>query len=159
LLPLLQNCTESDDVEARKYALSAIQNLSMDKSCRAPIANTLGMMASLTDRCSSQHKEELHAAVAALQNLADEPANLIQFTVVKNCIGTIVSLAKSDMTRANRGVETELTRFMAQNTLATISFWFRKIATSGSQKMSKDRLMGCTLHDAVLQPVGYCQWN
>jgi hypothetical protein len=92
VLPMLQNATGSDDAEARRYALCSIQNLSMDKSCRAPIAHTPKMIASLTERCNSESKEEVLAAVASLQNLSDEPANLIQFTIVKNCIGTIISI-------------------------------------------------------------------
>lgn len=166
LLPMLQNATGSDDTEARKYALCALQNLSMDKSCRAPIGHTPEMIASLTERCNSQNKEEVLAAVASLQNLSDEPANLIQFTIVKNCIGTIISIAQSDKARMLDGVETDLTQFMAKNALATISFWFRKIATSGSLRMLRDSKEGggspgatVPLYDAVLQPTGYNQWS
>ncbi|KAL3805048.1 hypothetical protein HJC23_003276 [Cyclotella cryptica] len=166
LLPMLQNATGSDDTEARKYALCALQNLSMDKSCRAPIGHTPKMISSLTERCNSENKDEVLAAVASLQNLSDEPANLIQFTIVKNCIGTIISIAESDKARMLDGVETDLTQFMAKNALATISFWFRKIATSGSQRMLCDSKVGggspgatVPLYDAVLKPTGYNQWS
>jgi hypothetical protein len=123
------------------------------------------MIASLTERCNSESKEEVLAAVASLQNLSDEPANLIQFTIVKNCIGTIISIARSDEARRLDGIETDLTQFMAKNTLATISFWFRKIATSGSQRMSGNTKEGggppravIPLYDAVLKPTDYEQW-
>ena len=69
-------------------------------------------------------------------------------------------MAQSDTVRRSRGVETDLTQFMAKNTLATISYWFRKIATSGKQRIEKDSkyVSMMTLCDAVLQPEGYCQW-
>ena len=72
------------------------------------------------------------AAVATLQNLSDEPANLIQFTIVKVCIGTIIRIAREDVVKCE---QTDLTSFMAKNTLVTLSHWFRKIATSGSERM------------------------
>lgn len=160
LLPMLQNSIDSPDPQGRKYALCAIQNLCMDKSCRAPIAHTAGMIRSLTGRCKGGSREECHAAIAALQNLSDEPANLIQFTIVKNCIATILSMAQSDNVRMSRGIETDLTQFMAKNTLATISYWFRKIATSGTLRRENDSKYGTVMKlcDAVLQPEGYCQW-
>lgn len=163
LLPMLQTATESLDADARKYALCALQNLSMDNSCKTTIAHTDKMIASLTDRCNGVTNEEVHAAVATLQNLSDEPANLIQFTIVRHCIGTIMSIARSNRARVEEGVETKFTQFMAQNTLAKLSFWLRKIATSASQRMHKD--VRCQsgaalpLHDAVLQPLDYEQWK
>jgi phosphoribosyl-ATP pyrophosphohydrolase len=51
------------------------------------------MIASLVnEKCNSESNEEVLAAVASLQNLTDELANLIQFIIVKNCIGTIISI-------------------------------------------------------------------
>ena len=148
LLPTLQAATASPDKEARRYAFCALQNLSMDKSCRAPIAHSPKIIWSLTQRCKQKNKrsppfiggdadddnedESLLAAVATLQNLSDEPANLIQFTIVKDCIGTIVRIAREDIVR---GENTDLTSFMAKNALVTLSHWFRKIATSGSERM------------------------
>jgi hypothetical protein len=136
LLPLLQGATASPDKEARRYAFYALQNLSMDKSCRAPIAHSPKVLMSLTQRCQDKTKEEDEsriAAMAALQNLTDEPANLIQFTIVHDCIGTIIQVARGDM----RGEQTDLTSFMAKNALATLSHWFRKIATSGMERVRK----------------------
>jgi hypothetical protein len=97
----------------------------MDKSCRAPTAYTPRMIASLNEKCNSESNEEVLAAVASLQNLTDEPANLIHFIIVKNCIGTIISITRSDEARRLDGIETDLMQFMAKSTLATISFWFR----------------------------------
>ncbi|KAL7540857.1 hypothetical protein ACHAXR_010426 [Thalassiosira sp. AJA248-18] len=136
LLPMLQAVTASPDREARRYAFCALQNLSMDKSCRAPIAHSPKIIWSLTKRCkdkpASDEDEARMAAVATLQNLSDEPANLIQFTIVKDCIGTIIQIAREDVVRNEK---TDLTSFMAKNTLVTLSHWFRKIATSGSERM------------------------
>ena len=136
LLPMLQSATASSDKEARRYAFCALQNLSMDKSCRAPIAHSPKIIWSLTQRCKEKSDpsddEARTAAVATLQNLADEPANLIQFTIVKDCIGTIIQIAREDVVK---GEKTDLTSFMPKNTLGTLSHWFRKIATSGVDRM------------------------
>jgi hypothetical protein len=77
------------------------------------------------------------SAMATLQNLSDEPANLIQFTIVEDCIGTIIQVAKGG---SMRGEQTDLTSFMAKNTLATLSHWFRKIATSGMERVRKNEI-------------------
>lgn len=137
LLPMLQGATASHDKEARRYAFCALQNLSMDKSCRAPIAHSPKIIWSLTERCKAKggvgdNDETRMAAMATLQNLSDEPANLIQFTIVKDCIGTIIQIAREDVVKCEK---TDLTSFMAKNTLVTLSHWFRKIATSGSERM------------------------
>ncbi|KAL7468946.1 hypothetical protein ACHAXS_009181 [Conticribra weissflogii] len=163
LLPTLEHATGSPDGEARKYSLYAIQNLSMDKSCRAPIGHTPKMIWSLTDRCKrAVAEEEVVAAVAALQNLSDEPANLIQFTIVKDCVSTIITLS-----RGKPGEPTDLTAFMAKNTIGTLSHWFRKIATSGSERIGakgeRTKIVKpgapLQLHGAVLQPTQYNQWT
>jgi hypothetical protein len=163
LLPMLQTATESSDADARKYALRALQNLSMNNSCKTTIAHTDKMIASLTDRCNGETNEEVHAAVATIQNLSDEPANLIQFTIVRHCIGTVMSIARSNKARMDEGIETKFTQFMAQNTLAKLSYWLRKIATSSSQRMCKDVRSqagaAVPLYDAVLQPIDYEQWK
>lgn len=146
LLPMLQAATASPDKEARRYAFCALQNLSMDKSCRAPIAHSPKIIWSLTQRCKVKNMDTIiddgnnedearMAAVATLQNLSDEPANLIQFTIVKDCIGTIIQTAREDVVKCE---PTDLTSFMAKNTLVTLSHWFRKIATSGSERMRRD---------------------
>lgn len=160
---MLQQASKSLDTDARKYTMYALQNLSMDSSCKTAIAHTEKMIASLTDRCNGDTNEEVHAAVATLQNLSDEPANLVQFTVVRNCVGTIMSIARSNQTRIDEGVETKMTQFMAQNTLAKLSYWLRKIATNASQRMWKETCFSAgaslPLYDAVLQPTDYEQWK
>ena len=161
LLPMLQNATESGDAHARKYALCSLQNLSIDYSCKTTIAHTEKMIASLTERCHGDTQDEVHAAVATLQYLADEPANIIQFTIVRKCIGTIMSIARSNKAKMDEGIESQYTQFMAQNTLSKLSFWLRKIATSASQReegMLSARAAS-RLYDAVLQPTEYQQWK
>ena len=54
LLPMLQEATASPDKEARRYAFCALQNLSMDMSCRAPIAHSPKIIWSLTQRCKAK---------------------------------------------------------------------------------------------------------
>lgn len=157
LLPMLQETTTSPDDEARRYAFCALQNLSIDKACRAPIAHTPKVIWSLTQRCKDRNVDgEWMAAVATLQNLSDEPANLIQFTIVNDCIGTLIQIAGGDV---KSGEKTDLGSFMAKNTLATLSHWFRKIATSGSERcgVTFGGLDG--LQSAKLEPTSYSQWT
>jgi len=159
LLPLLQEATSSPDKEGRRYALCALQNLSIDTSCRAPVAHTPNMIKSLTNRLKHSGSEgELVAAVATLQNLADEPANLIQFTIVKNCVASIIEVARSD---DNGKKETDVAAFLAKNTLVTLSHWFRRIATSGSERIvsGSGGRAPHILHNAVLRPTTYQQWS
>ena len=159
LLPLLQEATSSPDTEGRRYALCALQNLSIDTSCRAPLAHTPNMIKSLTNRLKhSESKGELVAAVATLQNLADEPANLIQFTIVKHCVASIIEVARSD---DNGEKETDVAAFFAKNTLVTLSHWFRRIATSGSERIvsGSGGRAPHILHNAVLVPTTYQQWS
>jgi hypothetical protein len=143
LLPVLQAATDSPDKEARRYAFCALQNLSMDKSCRAPIAHSPMVFWSLIQQCKKSTDEEHEedetrmAAIATLQNLSDEPANVIQFTIVQDCISTIIEIAMGD---SARGKPTDLTSFMAKNTLATLSHWFRKIASSGAERVRKNEI-------------------
>lgn len=96
------------------------------------------------------------AAVASLQNLSDEPANLIQFTIVKDCIGTIIYLAQFEKAHMIDGVETHLAQFLAKNALATLSYWFRKIAMSGEQRIAEDAKGGSSMS---LHPAGYLLWS
>lgn len=195
LLPTLQYATGSSDREAVRYAFCALQNLSVDKSCRAPIAHTAGVIWSLADRLgrgpaggagdggggdgggdgedadAARCDAETRLAVAGtLQNLSDEPANLIQFTIVRDCIGTIARVANEDV---ESGEVTDLTQFMAKNALASLSHWFRKIATSGSERIAGGGAGGFPpggaspgaggrapkLFEARLVPTTYEQWT
>lgn len=157
LLPMLQDATTSSDNEARRYAFCALQNLSIDKACRAPIAHTPKVIWSLIERCKDRNTEaEWMAALATLQNLSDEPANLIQFTIVNDCIGTIIQIAGGD---EKQGEKIDLGSFMAKNTLATLSHWFRKIATSGSERCGVTFGGPDGLQSAQLEPSSYSQWT
>ena len=76
-----------------------------------------------------------------------------------HCWYGIIALAKSDRARMNEGIETKLAQFMARDTLATISFWFRKIATSGIQKDVRTGGSSVSLYEATLRPTEYCMWS
>lgn len=157
LLPALQEATASPDNEARRYAFCALQNLSIDKACRAPIAHTPKIIWSLTQRLKDRNiEDEWMAAVATLQNLSDEPANLIQFTIVNDCIGTIIQIAGEDVMRCE---QTDVGSFMAKNTLTTLSHWFRKIATSGSERCGISYGGQGGLQNARLEPTSYSPWT
>ena len=158
-LPLLQEvASDSPDSQGRRYALCALQNLSVDTSCRALVAQTPNIMECLLNRLKDSSNEETVAAIATLQNLADEPANLNQFTTLDNCVSSIIELAQSDDDGAK---ETGVASFLAKNTLVTLSFWLRRIATNGSGLIVSES-GGCAPHiphNAVLQTNTYRGWS
>lgn len=159
-IPLLQEViSHSPDAEGRRYALCALQNLSVDTSCRAAVAHTPNMIKCLLNRLKRSSKGETVAAIATLQNLADEPANLILFTTVKNCVASILELARRCDDYGAK--ETELASFLAKNTLATLSHFFRRIATSGSERITSEsgNLAPHILQNAVLRPRTYQGWS
>eukprot|EP00573_Skeletonema_grethae_P007728 CAMPEP_0201693942 /NCGR_PEP_ID=MMETSP0578-20130828/6373_1 /ASSEMBLY_ACC=CAM_ASM_000663 /TAXON_ID=267565 /ORGANISM="Skeletonema grethea, Strain CCMP 1804" /LENGTH=586 /DNA_ID=CAMNT_0048179551 /DNA_START=69 /DNA_END=1829 /DNA_ORIENTATION=+ len=158
-LSLLQEvASDSPETEGRRYALCALQNLSVDASCRTAVASTPNMMKCLVNRLKDCSEEETVAAMAALQHLADDPANLNHFIAAKNCISFISVLARSDYYGEK---ETGIAAFLAKNTLATLSHWIRRIATSGSGLLvsepgGRDPHI---LHDASLQTLTYEGWS
>lgn len=88
-------------------------------------------MESLCDRARHGGSEKL-ASISALKNLSDEPANLIPMTNTPDCIATLMHIAHAG---ANGNDSTEETmQYRACDSLATLSHWLRKIASSGQQQ-------------------------
>lgn len=158
LLLLQVVASDSPDSEGRRYALCALQNLSADISCRVAVASTPNMMKCLVNRLKGCSEKETVAAMATLQHLADDPANLNQFIAAENCISFISVLARSDYYGEK---ETGVAAFLAKNTLATLSHWFRRIATSGSGLLVSEAggRDPRVLHDASLQTLRYEGWS
>jgi hypothetical protein len=142
LVPALVRASFSQNDEARKHACFAIQNLSQDKPCRQELAATPKLLTALCVRVrQAADPEERLAAIHALKNLTDEPANLIPMTNTPECFATLMQIA-----HANDESVTEMMQYLGCDALATLSHWFRSIATSGQridfqqrgQKPSKD---------------------
>lgn len=126
VVPALVLATDSPDDEARLYTCYALQNIAQDKSCRQELANTEHLIVALCSRARDATIEtERLAAVSALKNLCDEPANLIPITNAPDGVSTLMHLAHDE-----EGVS-EMIRYIACDALATLSHWLRKIATSG----------------------------
>ena len=125
--------TSSSNLEARRYACFALQNIAQDKSCRQELAVAEGLLVSICHRArsASDEKERL-AAVSTLKNLCDEPANLIPMTNAPDAVSTLMHLAHD----RKDGV-TEAMQYRACDALATLSHWLRKIATSGQNLNTK----------------------
>lgn len=127
VLHALVKATYSTAEAARRYACFAIQNFSHDKSCRQELATSEKLIIALCKRARhSRDPEERLAAICALKNLTDEPANLIPLSNTAECIATLMQIAHGQ----EEGV-TEMMQFKACDALATISHWLRKIATNG----------------------------
>lgn len=125
VVPALVTAMKSTDVEARQFALYALQNLSQDRFCRQELANTKDLVLMLCARArQSRLPEEKLSAVSALKNLTDDPANLIPMTNTAECFATLMQIA--------HGADVdEKMQYLACDALATLSHWLRKIATSG----------------------------
>jgi hypothetical protein len=160
--------TSSRDVDARKFACFALQNLSQDKPCRQEVASTKGVVSALCNRArQGAIIEERLAAMHALKNLTDEPANLIPMTNTRECFATLMKIAHGKDEK-----ESEMMQYLACDALATLSHWLRKIATSGQQmeqeeddgddgkeekKMAEKSNMD--LFVPTLKVVTWSQWN
>lgn len=149
--------TYSPSEICRRYACFAIQNFSNDKSCRQELASSDKLITALCKRARhSKDPEERLAAICALKNLTDEPANLIPLSNTAECIATLMQIAHGQ----EEGV-TEMMQFRACDALATISHWLRKIATNGqSTEAIKDGdVVPTTMFVPSLKVVGWEQYT
>lgn len=129
VVPAIVFATNSNNDESRKYAFYTIQNFSQDKPCRQQLASIDNLLQSVC-RCihNAKDPEEKLAALHTLKNLTDEPANLIPMTNAPECFATLIQVA-----HANDDSVTEMMRYVSCDALATLSHWFRSIATSGQR--------------------------
>jgi hypothetical protein len=157
VIPSLIVASSSVNDETRKYACFALQNLSQDKPCRQELAITDGLLTALCVRVrQGKNPEERLAAIHALTNLTNEPANLIPMTNTPECLATLMQLA-----HAGDDNVTEMMQFLACDALATLSHWFRSIATSGKRidLNNQGTQAGSDLFVPSLKIVAYEQWQ
>lgn len=155
-VPAIVLATRSDSAESRKYACFALQNLSQDKPCRQELASIDNLLPAVCRRIrSAKDAEERLAALHTLKNLSDEPANLIPMTNTPECFATLMQIA-----HASDDSVTETMQYLGCDALATLSHWFRSIATSGQRigtdkrddEQAKDQLFVPTLKVVAWQP-------
>ena len=155
VIPVLVNATFSSNDETKKYACFALQNFSQDKPCRQELAISDGLLAALCVRVrQASDSEERLSAVQALTNLTNEPANLIPMTNTPECLATLMQIA-----HAGDDSVTEMMQFLACDALATLSHWFRSIATSGKLIDQNSKGAGSELFVPSLKIVAYEQWQ
>jgi hypothetical protein len=139
----------------REYGCYALQNIAQDKSCRQELATTPNLIESLCQctRQSSGEAERL-AATSALKNMCDEPANLIPMSNTPDGISSLMLLTHDE------GVS-DVIQYRACDAISTLSYWLRKIATSG--KALDANLQGTTPPDDLFVPtlrvVTWNQWQ
>jgi len=154
VVPCFVQASSSDNEEARKFACCALQNLSQDKACRQEVASTKGLVLVMCQRArQATDPDEKLAAISALKNLTDEPANLIPMSNTPECFATIMQLA-----HGGDETVTEMMQYLACDALATWSHWLRKIATSG-QAMDRPNKKRTKLFVPTLKPVVWNQWQ
>ena len=156
-VPAIVRASFSQNDETRKYACFALQNLSQDKPCRQELAVTPNLLTALCVRVrQAADPEERLAALHGLKNLTDEPANLIPMTNTPECFATLMQIA-----HASDDSVSEMMQYLGCDALATLSHWYRSIATSGQridyqqkgQKPPKD------LFVPSLKIITYQQWQ
>ena len=156
VVPALVFATQSENGESRKYACFALQNLSQDKPCRQQMASADGLLSSICRRIRNAKDEaEKLAALHTLKNLTDEPANLIPMTNTPECFATLMQIA-----HASDDSVTEVMQYIGCDALATLSHWFRSIATSGQRigtakrndERAKDELFVPSLRVVTWEP-------
>ena len=157
MVPALVEATYSDDGECRKYACFGIQNLAQDKPCRQELAITPDLLTALCIRArQATDPEERLAAIHALKNLTDEPANLIPMTNTPECFATLMQIA-----HASDESVTEMMQYLGCDALATLSHWFRSIATSGQRidSLKRHQQPSKDLFVPTLKILTYEQWQ
>ena len=157
VVPAMVKALESPSDEARKYACFALQNLAQDKPCRQELAITPALLCSLCQRArQATLPDERLASIHALKNLTDEPANLIPMTNTPECFATLMQIA-----HASDESVTEMMQYLGCDALATLSHWFRSIATSGQRidYTKRGEKPPADLFVPSLRIVGYEQWE
>ena len=141
VVPAIVFATNSNNDTSRKYACYALQNLSQDKPCRQQLASIENLLPAVCRSIrSATDPDEKLAALHTIKNLTDEPANLIPMSNTPECFATLIQVA-----HASDDSITEMMQYVGCDALATLSHWFRSIATSGQrigtvQSVAKDEL-------------------
>merc|ERR1719464_2235032 len=157
VVPAVVFATDSENAESRKYACFTLQNFSQDKPCRQQLASIDNLLPAVCRRIrGAKDQEEKLSALHALKNLTDEPANLIPMTNTPECFATLMHVA-----HASDESVTEMMQYLGCDALATLSHWFRSIATSGqrigtmnreNENVRKDELFVPTLQVLNWEP-------
>lgn len=157
VVPTFVFATESFNDYSRRFACYALQNLSQDKFCRQEVANTPNLLVALCKRARKATDEtEKLAAISALKNLTDEPANLVPMTNAQQCFATLIQISQGHGKH-----NTEMMQYLACDGLSTLSYWFRKVATS-AQVMDVDAQgppLSRSLFVPSLKVVTWNQWE
>ncbi len=127
VVPAIVFALDSNNNESRKHACYCLQNFSQDKPCRQQLASIDNLLSVVCRSArDAEDPEEKLAALHALKNLCDEPANLIPMSNTPDCFATLIRVA-----HASEESVTETMQYVACDAMATLSHWFRSIATSG----------------------------
>mmetsp|Transcript_18158 Transcript_18158/g.22569 ORF Transcript_18158/g.22569 Transcript_18158/m.22569 type:complete len:190 (+) Transcript_18158:100-669(+) len=143
----LVNAASSTNVECRKYACFAFQNLACESGCRQELATTPGLLSAL-DRCLVQEVQETEqlSALLTMKSISEDPSNFIHLSNTHGCIQTLIRLAnKDDNSRA---------QYEAADILATLSHWMIASATA-AMKFQEDEV----LHVPVIRVEGWNQFQ
>jgi len=130
VVPVIVFATHSENADSRKYACYTLQNFSQDKPCRQELASVENLLSAVCRRIrGAKNPEEKLTAMHTLKNLTDEPANLIPMANTPECFATLMQVAHT----SDDDSITETMQYLCCDALATLSHWFRSIATSGKR--------------------------
>ena len=157
LLRTLVRATNSHDSECRKYACFSIENLSCERACRQEIANVPGLISALCS-CSRNkgHEDQQLAAVSALRNLSDEPANMIAICNSKEYLSTLIVLINDLENRQHEKTKkAEMMKYYASDAVATVSFWMTTVADTNGKTVEPTR----ESQFSTLKVTGWSLWE
>jgi len=155
VVPALVTAAQSPNDDSRKFACYALQNLSQNKSCRQEVANTPELLVVICALAmeSTDHTEKL-SAISALKNLTDDPGNLVPMTNTPQCFATLIRIA-----HGQESDTTEEMRYLACDGLATLSHWFRKVATSAQSMENETQEEPKSPHSLFVPSLKVVTWN
>ncbi len=142
LVGMLVRHIESADDESKKCAVYGLQNLSCASNCRQDLANLPDLLGNVTKAAfQHDHPEQQLSALHTLKNLSDDPFNLVTMTNTPGCTATLLALANNDTTAEDgdeKGVSSNrvMARYLACDTLATLSHWLLTLSTTRKSKES-----------------------
>jgi hypothetical protein len=133
----LVDAARSSNMECRKYACFAFQNLACESGCRQELATTPNLLAALDDCISSpdddNNNAERIAALHTLKSISEDPSNFIHLSNTRGCIQTLIRMASRD--------DNEPAQYEAADILATLSHWMIASATAAMKFQEDEELV------------------
>eukprot|EP00980_Cylindrotheca_fusiformis_P015911 scaffold4658_cov118-Cylindrotheca_fusiformis.AAC.17 len=146
-IPTLLQTAASDSEEDRVWALRILQNISASKQGKSALSEEFALELLGMSILRSQ-PDEKKSAIAALHNLATDPACVGALTSTKDIMSSLVLVANDPNTQSD-------IRIMVCNTIGNLGLWLQTAAGKGTvpADIKKDVPL------PTLQAVGWNRWD